>query len=736
MMMRTINTRLIMDFLSKGNQFLTNYLYVKDDSQETLLQKKIWWILTMAGLPFLIVMSLLISDKMGIEVALINIIFGLALIVSLVMFHFQRNYIERYALFIEITILSLTAIKVYLMGGLLEAGGAIFIGMISPLYALTTPNRKRAIFLYLIYLSAMIVATELQAGIVHNYFLYYYYMGFALGITMAFLGLYYYTGQLERLKQKEKLKMEELDQMKNSFYTHITHEFRTPLTIILGMADQIREDHDRNLDQGLEMITRNGKKLLNMTNQLLDLSKMEAMLMPVHWVQQDIISYLKYLVESFHSFAEASHIDLSYSIDEDSLVMDFDPDKINDILSNLISNAIKFTPKGGKVSVNAFREEINGEHRLQLQVIDNGPGIAKEYLPRVFERYFQAERHEDEYSEGSGLGLAITRELVFLMNGDISVSSELNKGTTFTVTIPISNKAKKEAVIYQTKADSTKMGNTDSEIEPLPSESNGKLKLLIVEDSKDVAAYLNSLLYLNYEISNAWNGVEGLEMAIDMIPDLIISDVMMPLMDGFTMCRKLKNDLRTSHIPIIMLTARNERASRMEGLRSGVDVYLVKPFNKEELFVRLDKLIALRKELRDSFRRMTQVSEKSFLKIQRLSDTNLSAHSQEYAFLSRVYEILKLHLSEEEFGISELCVSLGMSRSQLYRKFSSITDISVHQFIRNLRLIKAQELLRSTNLNVSEVAYDTGFKNPSHFSRVYSEHFGNTPSKEKAKVMA
>ncbi|MGB5323535.1 sensor histidine kinase, partial [Lutimonas sp.] len=503
--MHTINTGLMKDFLSKGNQFLIDYLYLEGDSQETLMQKKIWWILTMAGLPFLIVMSLVISDKMGIEVVIINTIFALAMIVSLLIFHFQRNNIERHALFIEITILSLTVIKVYLMGGLLEAGGAIFIGMISPLYALTTPNRKRAIFLYLIYLAGMIAATELQPDIVHNYFLFYYYMGFALGITMAFSGLYYYTGELERLKQNEKLRMEELDQLKNNFYTHITHEFRTPLTIILGMADQIREDRERNLDQGLEMITRNGKKLLNMTNQLLDLSKMEAMLMPVHWVQQDIIGYLKYLVESFHSFAEASHIDLSYSIDEDSLVMDFDPDKINDILTNLISNAIKFTPEGGKVRVKAFREEINGENRLQLLVIDNGPGIAKAYLPRVFERYFQAKRHEDEYTEGSGLGLAITRELVFLMKGNISVSSELNEGTTFSVTIPISNQAKREAVIYPTKTSSVRLGNTGSEMESFAPEHKGKLKLLIVEDSKDVAAYLNSLLSLKYEISNAWN---------------------------------------------------------------------------------------------------------------------------------------------------------------------------------------------------------------------------------------
>ncbi len=723
------------DFLNKGNQLLTDYLYLEGDSQETLLQKKMWWILTMAGLPFLVVMSIMISDKKGIAVVIINLIFTLALVGSLVLFHFHKNNIERYTLFIEITILSLTTIKVYLMGGLLEAGGAIFIGMISPLYALTTPNRKRAIFLYLIYLTGMIAVTELQPDIVHNYFQYYYYMGFALGITMAFSGLYYYTGQLEKLKQKEKSRMEELDQIKNNFYTHITHELRTPLTIILGMADQIREDPDRNFVQGLDMITRNGKKLLNMTNQLLDLSKMEAMLMPVHLIQQDIIGYLKYLVESFHSFAEASDIELSYSMDEDSLLMDFDPDKISDILTNLISNAIKFTPEGGKVHVNVFKEETNGKNMLQLLVIDNGSGIAKENLPRVFERYFQAERHEDEYTEGSGLGLAITREFVLLMNGNISVSSEMNEGTTFRVIIPITNKAEKVVSVYPTEPDAVKLGDTISEIDSLSSKNKGKLKLLIVEDSKDVAAYLNSLLDVKYEISNAWNGVEGLEIAIDMIPDLIISDVMMPVMDGFTMCRKLKHDIRTSHIPIILLTARNERASRMEGLRSGVDAYLGKPFNKEELFVRVDKLITLRKELRDSFQRMTQVSGKSFYNTQTLSAANLGAHGQEYVFLNKVREILESHLSEDDFGIAELCVSLGMSRSQLYRKFSALTDTSVHQFIMNLRLSKARELLRSTDLNVTEVAYDTGFKNPSHFSRVYSEYFGIPPSKEKGNVM-
>lgn len=731
------------NILTRANKVLSRYLYYKGDSQETMVQKKLWWILTASGLPFLVVMSLIISDKQGMEVAFINVIFGLAMLFSLVSFHFYKKHIERYALFIQIIILSLTTIKVYLMGGLLEAGGAIFIGLIAPLYALTTRNRKRALVFYFIYLTGMIAATELQPDTVHNYFQYYYYMGFGLGITVAFSGLYYYTGQLEQLKQKEKVRMEELDRLKSNFYTHITHELRTPLTIILGMADQIREDPVSHMKEGLDMIGRNGKKLLNMTNQLLDLSKMEAMLMPVHWVQQDVIGYLKYLVESFHSFAQARQIELSYSMEEESLMIDLDPDKIADILTNLLSNAIKFTPQGGKVEVKVCKKEKEGQSQLQVLVIDNGSGIDKANLPKVFERYFQAEHHEDQFTEGSGLGLAITRELVLLMNGEISVSSELNRGTVFKVSLPITNLAKKVSLgdIEATENFETR-GKLKLEGLPRKSESpsyenNGKMKLLIVEDSQDVATYLNSLLVSDYNIVRACNGAEGFEMALGEIPDLIISDVMMPVVDGFTLCQRLKQDIRTSHIPIVLLTARNETASRMEGLRSGADAYLGKPFNKEELFIRVDKLIALRAELRESLNRMTSYAAKTTDRaLTPAEDTLTESHSREYTFLTRVREILEPNLSEEAFGIADLCVSLGMSRSQLYRKFAALTDSSVYHFIRNFRLDKARDLLRSTDLNVAEVAYDTGFKNPSHFSRVYTQQFGIAPSKEKGNAMA
>ena len=689
------------------------------------MRKKLWWLFNLGGLPFLIVLSLMIAESMGKVVLMVNVIFALSMIVPLIMFHFDKRHIERYNLFMQVAILVLTSVKVYLMGGLLEAGTPIFVGLTSPLYALASGNRKRAVILYVIYIVAMVATTEMQESTIHNYHLFYSYIGFSLGITIAFVGLYYYTGQLEQLKQKEKSRMEELDRLKTNFFTHITHELRTPLTIILGMADQVREDPERNLEMGLDMISRNGRKLLNMTNQLLDLSKMEAMLMPVNWVQGDMIGYLRYLTESFQSFAQSRSIDLSTSMEERELFMDFDPEKVRDILSNLISNAIKFTPPGGAVLVRTFVEAMNGGRQMVLQVTDNGSGIDKEHLAKIFERYFQAQRHVDEFTEGSGLGLAITRELVQLLNGRITVSSELNRGTVFTVKLPITNEAKTADALGKSGsfslADWSSIGTKAVHL----GDKAGKLKLLIVEDSADVRAYLTSLLESEYNLILASDGAEGWRQALDEVPDLVISDVMMPKMDGFTLCQKLKQDFRTSHIPVILLTARNEKTARMEGLRSGADAYLGKPFNKEELFIRVDRLISLRKSLRESLERSMGGTKRS---------SEPDYFDQEYAFLNRVRDVLADHLGEEEYGVSELASEMGMSRSQLYRKFSALTDSSVHQFIRSLRLGKARELLRTTDLNVAEVAYDTGFRNPSHFSRAYSLEFGIPPSREKEHV--
>ncbi len=706
------------------NSWLINYLHQPGDTEETLMQKKIWWLFNIGGLPFLVLMSIIVGDKKGDLVVILNQIWISSILLSLLIFHLHKNNIEIYAFATQIIILVLAAIKAYLMGGLLNAGGVIFIGIIAPLYAITLPNKKRAVIIFVLYMTSMITATLLQPDNPKNYVLYYYFLGFFLGNTMAFIGLYYYTSQVERLKTEEKQRMKELDKFKTKFYTHITHEFRTPLTIILGMADQIKKNPKEWSSEGLEMIKRNGQNLLNLTNQMLNLSKLEANAMPVNSIQDDIALYLKYLVESFHSLADIKNIQLLFSANPKEIKMDFDQAKIQDILSNLLSNAIKYTSKGGLIKVLVSKKSKASKNYLVLTVKDTGVGIPPEHLHQVFDRYFQAENHTEQLTEGSGLGLALTSELVKLLNGKINVQSKLNKGSSFTIHLPMTNLASEVHIPLSKEMAQSGIHSENMKQVPITNEINKKLLLLIVEDNKDVIRYLQTLLSSDYRIEIANNGKEGFKKAIDIIPDLVMSDVMMPVMDGFTFCEKLKNDLRTSHVPVVLLTARADAESKMEGLKAGADVYLSKPFNQEELFIRIEKLIELRKELQEKYRSIETAPE---------IVVHSASHDlpKEAVFMQKVRQTLELHIFEEEFGIAELCRSLAMSRSQLYRKFAALTNTTVHLFIRKLRLLKAKELLLHTELNVSEVAYDTGFKNPSHFSRVYSEEFGISPSKVK-----
>lgn len=712
--------------IQKINSWLFNYLHHPGDSEETIMNKKIWWLLNVIGLPFLILMSAVIGTHEGSFVVFLNSVWISSIVLSLLAFHFQKDHIEAYALFSQIVILVLSIVKAYLMGGLLHAGGVVFIGLIAPIYAITLPNKKRAFFIFLFYMIAMITVTLLQSDNPKSYILYYYFLGFIIGVSMAFLGLYYYTTQFEKLKKEEKKRMRELDEFKTKFYTNITHEFRTPLTIIQGMADQIKDNPEEWMDEGLKMIKRNGKNLLNLINQMLDLSKLDASMMPVNLIQDDIAIYIKYLVESFHSLADAKDIRILFKAEPEEIIMDFDPDKIMDIISNLLSNAIKFTPVGGLIHVSVLKDDNNLENQLIITVKDSGSGIPKEHLPKVFNRYFQSENSKEQLTAGSGLGLTFTKELVKLLKGKVEIKSALNKGSTFTVSLPITNNEQKghERILKEFGL-SEQSNIPDKESNNTPKKhKNEKLVLLIVEDNKDVKQYLKSILSSDYHIEFSENGKEGFEKASNLIPDLVISDVMMPVMDGLAFCEKLKSDLRTSHIPVVILTARADIESKMKGLNAGADAYLAKPFNKKELIIRIEKLIELRKSLQERYKTLAIFPDAA----QHTANHKLSI---EDSFMKQVRKNLETHLCEEEFGIAELCRSMAMSRSQLYRKFSALTDTSIHQFIRKLRLTKAKELLLSTELNVSEVAYDTGFKNLSHFSRVYSEEFGISPSKAR-----
>jgi CheY-like chemotaxis protein/two-component sensor histidine kinase len=476
----------------------------------------------------------------------------------------------------------------------------------------------------------------------------------------------------------------------------------------------------KGFEEDFEMIERNGRNLLNLSQQILDLSKLEAKQLPIHLQQQDLVVYIKYLLESFHPITTAKGMNINFNAVPGTLFMDFDEDKVRMILSNLISNAIKFSEPDTDIEVSLSLECAESE-QVKIKVTDHGIGIPADHVPRVFDRYFQVEQHRIRHEEGSGLGLALTWELVKLLGGKITLQSEVNIGSSFSFWLPVTRNSIIKQPLFDLEPFADEEEITLETGVPVCKHAE-RLKLLLVEDNSDVISYMKSVL-TQYEIYTAENGKTGFEYAIDLIPDLVISDVMMPLEDGFSLCKRLKEDLRTSHIPVILLTARADQSSRLVGLDAGADAYLEKPFDPEELELRIRKLTALRKTLQKRYSGMIFGFP--------LSLPKNPAFAKEDRFMEKFVQSIDNHMVDEEFGIDTLCNDLAMSRSKLYRKFSALTNLTVHQFIRKFKLNRSQHLLRTTNLNVSEVAFHTGFKNLSHFSRIYTEEFGFSPQKEK-----
>lgn len=545
---------------------------------------------------------------------------------------------------------------------------------------------------------------------------------------ILFMGsiLFLYRFQLNRkLVKAETQRLRELDEVKNRLYTNITHEFRTPLTIILGMSDRIAAHPKQWSNKGLNMIKRNGQSLLRLINQMLDLSKLESGKLPLNLIQSNVVPYLSYILESFHSYGEMKDIRVHFYAEEDEIIMDYDPDNLLKIISNLLSNAIKFTAEGGNVYLTVDRQE---DSFLIISVRDTGMGIPAAKLPHIFDRFYQADASHTRQGEGTGIGLALTQELVRLMDGQISVKSKENKGTEFKILLPISKNAPFQTSFNlehinrkQDMLAGTAQAGTAQNIVSLGIKSDVP-HLLIVDDNKDIVQYLVSSLQDRYQIEVAYNGQEGIDKAIGRTPDIIISDVMMPEKDGFDLCDTLKNDERTSHIPIVLLTAKADVESRIAGLKRGADAYIPKPFNETELRVRLEKLIALRQELQKRYASFApSTSEKIDIQI-------------EDAFLLKVREIIEQNISDSEFNLAKLCRAIGMSRSQIFRKIKALTGKSTTQFIRSHRVHKGKKLLETTDLNVSEVSYKVGFSTLAHFSNCFKEEFGVAPSYIKDKT--
>lgn len=560
---------------------------------------------------------------------------------------------------------------------------------------------------------------------------------YALYLLLAAGAAYgFYQIQLRRrLDHAETMRLQELDQVKTRLYTNITHEFRTPLTVILGVTEQVKHYLTQHQAQAqaslLETVQRNGSQLLQLINQLLDLSKLEAGSMRLQLQHGDVVIFIKYITESFHSYATGRGVQLHFLTDALTVEMDYDAEKFQMIVANLLSNAIKFTPSGGHVYVQVKEVEQKSKTWLSLRVKDTGVGIAPEKLPYVFDRFYQADDTSTRNSGGTGIGLALVRELARLMQGDISVSSKPGEGAVFTVMLPVASRSEAGVLVMPANPSALPTFSPAHEPMPLPvrepaTGSDNLPLVLIVEDHADVADYVVACVQDHYQTMLALNGQAGIERALETIPDLIISDVMMPEKDGFEVCQILKNNECTSHIPIVLLTAKASVEDRIAGLRRGADAYLAKPFHPDELRAVLANLLEVRQKLQAKYASGGGSADTQASQPPNPPTTEFS--NPEDIFLQKLRAAVETRLSDSTLTSEDVCRSLGMSYPVVYRKLSALTGRSLNVYIRLVRLQNARNLLRSTTLSVSEIAYEVGFNDPKFFSRVFSEEFGEPPS--------
>jgi signal transduction histidine kinase/DNA-binding response OmpR family regulator/ligand-binding sensor domain-containing protein len=554
----------------------------------------------------------------------------------------------------------------------------------------------------------------------------------------------YFTFRINKAKlqsqlhyeQQEAKRIKELDTVKTQLYANITHEFRTPLTVILGMANQLKNDPEKHLQTGVDMIVRNGENLLNLVNEMLDLSKLEDGKMTLNLITGDIVAFLRYIVESFQSLAASQQKQFHFLADTDELTVAFDAEKIRQIITNLFSNALKFTPASGNVYVSISQQAAgNSDYTtLVLKVKDTGIGIPENQIPHIFDRFYQLDNSHTRKAEGTGIGLALTKELVKLMNGSIAVKSPpvgATKGTEFIITIPLKKGTESDHNKIIVTASKTAINPSAGQeisapvyIPPVQNGNTGPL-VLLVEDNADVVAYTASCLP-DYKLLVGKDGSEGFEIATGTIPDLIITDVMMPYTDGFEMCRMLRKDERTSHIPIIMLTAKADMQSKLEGIEQGADVYLEKPFHKEELLLRIRKLLEQRKTLQLYYSKQIGIITGADIASNKVQEPVIKEKS-EHEFVKKVKELVVANFTNYEFNVEQLCKLIFMSHSQLHRKLEALTGCSPNKFIRIVRLNKAKELLVNPSLSIADIAMDCGYNDPGYFARVFKQETGFTP---------
>lgn len=520
------------------------------------------------------------------------------------------------------------------------------------------------------------------------------------------------------MERQEARRMHELDALKIRFFTNISHEFRTPLSLIITPLEKlIHNNLEGGVQQQLVLVQRNARRLLNLVNQLLDFRKMEVQEIRLYPTEGDIIAFIHELTTSFSDLSEKKQIHLDFHSNVQSLTMLFDPDKIEKILFNLLSNAFKFTPEQGNISVDL---QLKEEKQLAITVKDTGIGIPVEQQERIFERFFQHDTPGSLVNQGSGIGLSITKEFVKLHGGSISVESAPDMGSCFTVLLPVQTLSAQTAVRSPLQ---TTIRNAEPAAINAPAYTGKKPVILLVEDNEDFRFYLKDNLGMYYHIIDAPNGLAGWHILQSTLPALVVSDVNMPEMDGLEFCRRIRQQSRTAHLPVILLTARATEEDQLEALDNGATDYITKPFNYEMLLSRIRNIISQQASLRDTFKQYIEAHPEE-----------IQISPQDEQFIQQALRIVEKNIANPDFSVEELSRELFMSRVSAYKKILSLTGKTPILFIRSIRLQRAAQLLEKSRLTVAEVAYEVGFNNPKYFARYFKLEYGVLPSAYKGKT--
>lgn len=526
-------------------------------------------------------------------------------------------------------------------------------------------------------------------------------------------------------ERREMQRVHELDVMKVKFFTNVSHEFRTPLTLILTPIERlVKKTKDPELQAQFQVVYRNGKRLMNLVNQLLDFKKLEVHEIKLNASRGDLVAFVRETVLSFSDLSEKKNIKLLFYSSADRIDTLFDHDKLEKILFNLLGNAFKFTLENGVVSVKVDILLEGNERLIQIDVSDTGIGIPQDKLDKIFEPFFQTDTPKSVVNQGSGIGLSITKEFVRIHGGRIEVKSEAGHGSSFKVLLPLREIPTAEIPLQMEEIGSTAAAPVVAEVTGEPEKPNtaaSQKSLLLIEDNDDFRFYLRDNLKFQYNIYEARNGAEGWNQVLSLQPDLIVSDIMMPEMNGIELCNRIKGDERVSHIPIILLTARSSEEQRIEGFKTGADDYITKPFNFEVLEARINNLLSVREKFQKNFRKTLDVKS-----------SELQITPLDVKLIEKAVKVVEENISSPTFSIEDFGMELGISRAYVFKKILALTGKTPLEFIRTIRLQHAAQLLEKSQLSVREIAYKVGFNTPKYFTKYFKEQYHMLPSEYAA----